>query len=71
MDLKLTIRIFLIITAVFFPVFWYFCYLWTERKELTFQNLFGTFTAALLNIFKMILLGAVLIFIISIIVNFI
>ena len=67
--MSLVLKTFLIITGIFFPIFWYFCLLWTERETKNLRNIFGAFVVALLYVFKIILLGSFLIFLFSVIMQ--
>lgn len=54
------LKIILFLSAVFFFVFAYVCYIWMNRKPFRWRDLFGAAVVSLLYVFKIILLSVLL-----------
>jgi len=60
-SLATTLKIFVLLTGLFYIFFSYLCILWTEREKTDIRNIFAGMTVALLFTFKILLLGGGLI----------
>lgn len=63
------LKVILFLSAIFFFIFAYVCYMWMNRKPFRWRDLMGASVVSLLNVFKIILLSVFILGIVHLILT--